>query len=304
MSHPFDLTDERAYQAWRARKLAQAPTAVADLIVEVGDPRRLSAAEHAAIQQRCDRANMAIYVGTTGTDPDKAIPLALGAQFGLYQLDHNPGADDDAVTALTVQTDAAHRDFIPYTNRPIAWHTDGYYNARNRQIQGLLLHCVRPAAQGGANALLDHEIAYLLVRDQHPDHIAALMHPHCLCIPAHHRDGVQQRPARSGPVFSVTAAGHLHMRYTDRARNIQWRDDPATTAAVACLKEVLRTPSPWHLEARLEAGWGLISNNVLHTRSGFNDGPKPRLLYRARYSDRIARMDRTPPGARVAELEC
>ncbi|MCP5430235.1 MAG: taurine catabolism dioxygenase TauD, partial [Chromatiaceae bacterium] len=40
-------------------------------------------------------------------------------------------------------------------------------------------------------------------------------------------------------------------------------------------------------------GWGLISNNVLHDRSGFEDDPDParkRLLYRARYYDRIRGM--------------
>ena len=37
--------------------------------------------------------------------------------------------------------------------------------------------------------------------------------------------------------------------------------------------------------ARLEAGQGLVSNNVLHTRTRFTDGEIPRLLYRARYYD-------------------
>jgi len=32
----------------------------------------------------------------------------------------------------------------------------------------------------------------------------------------------------------------------------------------------------------------VISNNVLHTRTGFADGATPRLLYWARYYDRIA----------------
>jgi hypothetical protein len=146
---------------------------------------------------------------------------------------------------------------------------------------------VQPAASGGSNALLDHEIAYILLRDRSPEAIRALMRPDCMGIPALRVDGVEQRPTRFGPVFSVRPDGRLHMRYTARGRNILWRDDPETAAAVTALKEVLTTPSPWHLEARLEAGWGLISNNVLHTRSAFTDGATPRLLYRARYYDRI-----------------
>jgi hypothetical protein len=285
---PFDLAASTAYQRWREQKLAQAPTRVEDLVVEIDDPRRLTGVEQEAILDRCRRANMAIYAGKTGTDPDKAIPTRLGAAFGLHRLDHNRGADDDAVSSLTVQTDARHRDYIPYSNRPIAWHTDGYYNAPERRIDALLLHCVHPAAEGGANDLLDHEIAYILVRDQSPDYLRALMHPQCMTIPASHVDGEQVRPDQPGPVFSVRPDGRLHMRYTNRARNIHWRDDALTLEAVAWLKDVLHRDTPWHLQGRLEAGWGLISNNVLHTRTGFTDGAAPRLLYRARYYDRIA----------------
>ena len=285
---PFDLAASTAYQRWREQKLAQAPTRVEDLVVEIDDPRRLTGVEQEAILDRCRRANMAIYAGKTGTDPDKAIPTRLGAAFGLHRLDHNRGADDDAVSSLTVQTDARHRDYIPYSNRPIAWHTDGYYNAPERRIDALLLHCVHPAAEGGANDLLDHEIAYILVRDQSPDYLRALMHPQCMTIPASHMDGEQVRPDQPGPVFSVRPDGRLHMRYTNRARNIHWRDDALTLEAVAWLKDVLHRDTPWHLQGRLEAGWGLISNNVLHTRTGFTDGAAPRLLYRARYYDRIA----------------
>ena len=284
---PFDLAADSAYQDWRQRKLAAAPTRLEELVVEINDPRQLSPAEHQAILDRCRRANMAIYVGKTSNNPDKAIPTLLGAAFGLYRLDHNRGADDDAITSLTVQSDARHRDYIPYCNRPIAWHTDGYYNAPEQRIDSLLLHCVQPADDGGANDLLDHEIAYILLRDQSSEYVGALMHPECMTIPASQVDGEQVRPDRTGPVFSSRAEGQLHMRYTNRARNIRWRDDPLTTEAVACLKALLEQPTDWHLQGRLEAGWGLISNNVLHTRSGFNDGAVPRLLYRTRYYDRI-----------------
>jgi len=289
---PFDLDNADGYARWRDARLAAAPTRLADLVVEVEDPRQLTQAQFDAILDRCGRANMAIYVGRTGEDPGKSIPVELGARFGLHRLDHNPGADEDAVTSLKVQTDARHRGYIPYTDRPIAWHTDGYYNTPERQIHGLLLHCVHPAAAGGANALLDHEIVYCLVRDRDPEFIRALMHPECMTIPANEGEaptgGTVTRAEQSGPVFSVRPDGRLHMRYTNRARNIRWRDDPLSAAAVDCLKTVLHTPGPWHLEGRLEPGWGLICNNVLHTRTGFADGPVPRLIYRARYYDRIA----------------
>ena len=285
---PFDLDNDSAYQAWREQKLAQHPNSLEELVVEIRDPRALTPAEHGAILERCRRANMAIYAGPTGDDPDTHIIRDLGRQFGLERLDHNPGADEDAISALSVQDDAYHRHYIPYTNRPIAWHTDGYYNTTERQVHGLLLHCVHPAAEGGENDLLDHEMLYITLRDRNPEYIRALMHPRAMVIPPNIVDGKETRAESPGPVFSVRPDGRLHMRYTDRSRSIAWRDDPVTTEAVAYLKEQLRTPGPWHFRGKLQAGQGLVSNNVLHTRTGFEDGETKRLLYRARYYDRIS----------------
>jgi hypothetical protein len=237
---------------------------------------------------RCRRANTAIYASRNGDEPDKEIPRLLGQQLGLTRLDTNMGADDDAISSLTVQDDALHRGYIPYSNRPIAWHTDGYYNAPECQIHGMVLHCVQPAEDGGDNGILDHEILYILIRDRNPDFIRALMHPRAMTIPANVVDGRELRPERSGPVFSVCKDGHLHVRYTDRNRSILWRDDRLTRDAVACLKDVLHQRTAWHFKARLETGWGLVSNNALHSRTKFEDGTYPRLLFRARYYDRIA----------------
>jgi hypothetical protein len=285
---PFNLDQRDAYERWRDHKLEASPTDLQELIVEVRDPRRLTESEHSAILDRCRRANMALYVSGVGDDPDKEIVRSLGDQFDLRRLDHNRGADEDAITALKVQADALHRGYIPYSNRPIAWHTDGYYNTPEHQIHGLLLHCVRPAAKGGENDLLDQEIAYILLRDRNAEYIRALMHPEAMTIPANLVDGKELRPEQTGPVFSIRPDGRLHMRYTDRARNIRWRETPLTREAVDELKTILRGDTRWHFRGRLESGWGLISNNVLHTRTGFEDGEHPRLLYRARYYDRIA----------------
>ena len=46
---------------------------------------------------------------------------------------------------------------------------------------------------------------------------------------------------------------------------------------------------PWVFRGRLEPGMGLVCNNVLHDRAAFSDSDtRKRLLYRARYFDRIA----------------
>jgi hypothetical protein len=289
-TNPFDLNNSSAYQAWREHKLTLVPRSLDDLIVEVRDPRKLSDAEQAAILERCRRANMAVYASQLGEREGTEIVLDCGRYFGLQRLDHNAGAEADAVTALTVRSDALHSRYIPYTNRPIHWHTDGYYNRLDLQNRALLLHCVRPAEQGGENALIDHELVYLLMRDADPGYIQALMQDDAMMIPRHIVDGIELRPDRTGPVFMVTVDGHLHMRYTMRKRNVVWNSDPTVTAAVTWLEDLLNGDSPYILRGTLQPGWGLVSNNVLHDRSGFDDADDParkRLLYRARYYDRI-----------------
>ncbi len=289
VNSPFQLDNEAGYMAWRDWKLEDYPTSIEQLIVEVRDPRNLTAAEFEALHARCRKTNMAIYAGATGSDPDKDIPRTLGAQFGLTQLDYNMGADDDGVTALKVVNGKWRSGYIPYTNRPIHWHTDGYYNLPQHQIHGLLLHCVSAAASGGENALLDHEIAYIHLRDTNPEYIQALMAPTVMTIPPNNEKGEQLRPARSGPVFSLQPGGVLHMRYTARTRSIEWSADPLTQAAISALSAFLGSASPYIYRATLQPGQGLVSNNVLHDRSGFDeDAEHTRQLYRLRYYQRIA----------------
>lgn len=298
MSHPFDLTQAGAYQRWRDAKLATQPRQAADLIVDVADPRGLSASEHEALLQRCDVANMAIYRSPVMTE-DKAIPMQLARQLGLHQLDGNWLADEEGISPIAVAAPVGDRPaFIPYTNRPIKWHTDGYYHPETRPIRGMVLHCVRPARQGGETALMNHEMAYIALREANPDWVHALMAPDAMTIPERLDDDGVARPEQAGPVFMVDApSGQLHMRYTARTRSIVWKDETATRDAVAFLTDFLASDSRHIFRLRLEAGMGLVCNNVLHDRAGFADDPdQPRLLYRARYLDRLAR----PPSGAVA----
>jgi hypothetical protein len=293
----FDLGNDRAYAAWREQKLENFPSSLDELLVEVKDPHSLSAEEIRAIQQACSRANMAIY--TPGSSDlingsGKSIVSDLGSHFGLTQLDSNLYADDDGISALQVSDEKRQFEYIPYSNRGISWHTDGYYNPPNRKIRAMVLHCVRPASRGGENTLMDHEIVYLLMRDENPLYIEALMQPDVMTIPANIENGVEIRPEQTGAVFSLDeATGRLHMRYTARTRSIEWKQDEMTLAAVKYLEELLASDSPYIFHHRLTAGQGVICNNVLHTRTAFEDeeGSPGRLIYRARYYDRVNDTD-------------
>jgi alpha-ketoglutarate-dependent taurine dioxygenase len=69
----------------------------------------------------------------------------------LFRLDGNWLADEDGISQIAVADSTAgdRTAFIPYTNRPIKWHTDGYYHPQSRQIRAMILHCVRAASSGG-----------------------------------------------------------------------------------------------------------------------------------------------------------
>lgn len=287
MQSPFDLENTSVYSRWRDGKLRDAITSAAELIVEIGDPKHLTEAEHGAIVDKCKRSNMAIYA--SNFEIDETALRTLGEQFGLNHLDANWLAGEDGISEIRVVAGGTRKHYIPYTDRPIKWHTDGYYNTPERTIRAMLLHCVRPAAIGGENRLMDHEMAYLMLRDQDPEYIRALSAADAMTIPERvdETDGV--RPAQSGPVFSVDSTGNLHMRYTARTRSIEWKQDGATQSAVKALEELLASDLPHVLNTTLNSGMGLICNNVLHDRASFSDElTTPRILYRARYLGRIA----------------
>lgn len=290
MQTPFDLLNTDAYLRWRDHKLANAITDTNELIVEINDPRTLSKAEHAAVLERCRRSNMVIYA-TSSLAVDEETVSQLGLQFGLASLDANWLAGEQGITRVTVCADDGQRQaYIPYTDRAIKWHTDGYYNPPERLIRGMVMHCVQSAGQGGGNRLLDHEIAYLMLRDENSDFIRALSAADAMTIPERTDEQGVARAAQTGPVFSVDpASGTLHMRYTARTRSIIWKQDAATLAAVAALEKLLASALSHIHSVTLEPGMGLLCNNVLHDRSAFSDEPdSPRLLFRARYHERIA----------------
>ena len=162
---PFDPDNDRALPCMARGEARAFSGRLAALIVEVGDPRALTVAERAAMLARCRDGQHGRLCERARAHADKEIPRRLGAQFGLASLDRNWLADDDGVSRVTVTGEAGRGEYIPYTNRPIRWHTDGYYNPPERRIRAMVLHCVAAAAEGGVNALLDHEIAYLLLRD-------------------------------------------------------------------------------------------------------------------------------------------
>jgi len=296
-ANPFDLSNNGAYRTWRSAKLAAYPASMSGQVVEIDDLANPSAAERAALSCMCRKSNMAIYASRfipANSERMRNDLQTFAKTLGLIRTEGHRSAANDGIVAIEIASDGPRKGYIPYTDRPLSWHTDGYYNAPKDRIGAFLLHCVRDATQGGENAFLDPEIAYIRMRDENPDFIAAFMHHEAMTIPANEEDNGKVRAESVGPVFWVSAqTGTLQMRYTARGRNIIWRNTPATQAAVKFLSNLLINGDPLIFRHKLVPGQGLICNNVLHMRTGFENAPEltensERLIYRVRYLDRIS----------------
>jgi len=177
---PFSLENEKAYLAWREEKLDNYSRFLQAQPVTISDLSNPTESERRKLADSCRKTNLVLYeTDATNTDSDavRAQLRSFAECMGLRIAERHRSAGEMGIVALQVSNAERQRGYIPYTRRPINWHTDGYYNGPDERIRAMVLHCVRPAEDGGVNQLLDPEIAYIRLRDRDPAHIKALMHP-------------------------------------------------------------------------------------------------------------------------------
>jgi len=285
---PFCISNDDVYLRFREKKLNNFDKRSQVLRVPVKNLNSLTHQEKQDIINNCQRFNMAFYSTEKAITKKHLTEFAL--QFGLSSLDANPLSDDDGISSIQVSDISDTKEFIPYTNKSIQWHTDGYYNDAGHMVRSVILHCEMQAESGGENEFFDHEILYILIRDKNPAYVKALMETDAMSIPPSvGADGTVIRPERIGPVFSISKEGDLHMRYTARTKSISWKRDAVLEEALSFMTSLLASDSEYKVKARLSPGEGIICNNVLHNRNSFIDGKKNRrLVFRARYFERIA----------------
>ena len=288
----FLLQNNSAYHQWREQKLCGYPNTADQLIVHINNPYQLTVEEKDRLLQICNKTNLVIYRISNNNFEDKKIVNAIAMQLGLQHMDNNLCADQDRISSIQVMDEGLSNAYIPYTNKPLNWHTDGYYNQNEKRIRSFLMHCVRPASSGGLNTYLDPELIYILLRDEDPKYIEALQDTSAMTIPPNFEGSEEIRSEKNGPVFLLDdETQSLYMRYTARSRNIIWKDNAATKRAQSVLLDILKK-NHYQFRYCLQKGEGVICNNVLHNRTMFIDNPKSkRLLYRARFYDRVSKPD-------------
>jgi len=282
---------DRSSRQWIKRKTDGYITTAGDLLVEIKDPLRLSSTEEQQLRQHLATNNFVFYQYRPDAHYSASGYQHICARLGLVNTVSNPVADANDISRIQVRDNSHDKEYIPYTDRALKWHTDGYYNTANNQVNAFVLHCIRNAQSGGSNSFLDHELAYLLLLQQNPRWVDALSSRDVMTIPANMSGATTIRTAYSGPVFDFSGKKpSIYMRFTERQHNIVWKDDDEVQDALSALRKILHQDNPWKIEILLEPGQGVISNNVLHRRDAFQDNhhaESKRCLDRIRFHDRV-----------------
>ena len=294
---PFDPDDDSAPTGNGARASSPAiPRTSPTSSVEVRDPRALTAAERAALVDRCRRANMAVYASPRHATPTRSCRALLGRQLGP-----RPARPQLARRRRRHQQRDGRRRGGARRIHPVHEPADPLAHRRLLQPAGAAhprrwcCTASRSAATGGENALLDHEIAYLLLRDADPGARARADAARRDDDPGARATTTASRGRReTGPVFSVDpderrAAHALHRAHAQHRVEATIR---RSRAAVAALERAAGDARRRIIHrVTLQPGMGIVCNNVLHDRSGFVDDPAraaaplPRALLRPRRAD-------------------
>jgi len=244
--------------------------------------------DKAVLMQLCDTVGQTGFALYSWSDTPIDVPIAvtrLLKSLSLRNPDQGVIREGDELSLLQDLSGTAKGKFPPYQSRHMNWHTDGYYNEPKNSVRCFTLHCVEPAAEGGALLLMDDTFLVLTLLRENPNLVAQLCHPQAMTLP-HNRDALgHNRPDRSVPMIQRNADGALSVRFTTRTQHIRWRCDKTQQAAERAV-EMIEAQSQWHTRLRLEKGQGVITRNVLHAREAFVDAPeKPkRQMLRGRFN--------------------
>ena len=264
---------------WAAKKDLDIPSNINDLKVSISDINYVSKAEISQIKQKLTKFNCCIYASGTDLDDNSKI-MRFAQSLGMRTFDsHN--IDDSAISTISANKDENNIRYIPYTNKGLNWHTDGYYDSK--PIFSWLLHCIEPALSGGENFLLDHELAireYILKYDD----IIYLTNNETFSIPT---DEVAKREITSNYVCDMNNEyKKLHMNFSMRKENIivNKNSESAMSKLIKIIKEDCKK---YHLTYKLSKSEGIVSNNILHGRNAFKDGRVMRKILRIRSHERL-----------------
>jgi hypothetical protein len=286
MKSPFILENQTEYISWRDNKLSLYPKDIESLSISF-DFENIDINKIAQLKKIVENYNFAIYDFSAQISDKKLQEFCV--QLNLMSSVSNLLADENGISSITDNSSLVQKklniEYIPYTNKPLNWHTDGYYHPLDSTVKSFLLHCNEPAQKGGENLLLDHEILYIFLRDHNPDFIDVLMQENIMEIPKNKNSGSSS--SSIGPVFYIDTENFLNMRFTSRQQNIIWKKDDMIKKIKDYISSFILDDDKYIFKLLLKKNQGYIANNILHKREGYLDGENKRLLKRLRFSERI-----------------
>ena len=263
---------------WAEEKEKNIPQNSDGILVNIHDINNVKTSEIDKIKEIIYKHNSCIYSSKIALKSNTNL-LKFVELVGMRTYDCNNIDSNEISTITPLQNSKIN--YIPYTDKPLNWHTDGYYDKKS--IFSWLLHCVNPATQGGENYLLDHELVlreYLLRNDD----INNLMAEDALTIP---ESKYTSRSEISTYIFSFkNKYKRLHMRFSMRKDNIG--TSAKASPAIIKLKEIIENDcAKYSLTYKLQKNEGIITNNILHGRKAFKDDKVKRKLLRIRSYERL-----------------
>ncbi|MEK9906461.1 MAG: TauD/TfdA family dioxygenase [Gammaproteobacteria bacterium] len=263
---------------WASQKENNIPKNINEISVEIKDINRTTKNEISKIRSTLDRFNSCLYRSNRDLESNSCL-LDFAKAVGMKTFDCNNIEANEISTISSIKNEKIQ--YIPYTNKALNWHTDGYYD--KKPLFSWLLHCINPADDGGENYLLDHELAmreYVLSHDD----IEVLMNKRAITIP---ESQGSNRSELSTYIFSFdNDYEKLHMRFSMRKENIKMSDN--TLTAMSKLTNVIENNcSKYSITYKLSKNEGILSNNILHGRNSFKDDKVQRKLLRIRSYERL-----------------
>ena len=286
MKSPFILENQAEYISWRDNKLSLYPKDIESLSISF-DFENIDINKITQLKKIVENYNFAIYDFSAQISDKKLQEFCV--QLNLMSSVSNLLADENGISSITDNSSLVQKklniEYIPYTNKPLNWHTDGYYHPLDSTVKSFLLHCNEPAQKGGENLLLDHEILYIFLRDHNPDFIDVLMQENIMEIPKNKNS--KNSSSSIGPVFYIDTENFLNMRFTSRQQNIIWKKDDMIKKIKDYISSFILDDDKYIFKLLLKKNQGYLANNILHKREGYLDGENKRLLKRLRFSERI-----------------
>ena len=271
-------TKTAEFLRWAEEKEKNIHHNVNEILVNIHDINNVKTSEIAKIRETINKFNSCIYSSKMALKSNTNL-LRFAESVGMRTYDRNNIESNEISTITPLENNKIN--YIPYTDKSLNWHTDGYYDKKS--IFSWLLHCVHPATHGGENYLLDHELALREYVLRHDD-INNLMSEDALTIP---ESKDTSRSEISTYIFSIkNQYKKLHMRFSMRKDNIG--TSPKAGDAVTKLQQTIENDcAKYSLTYKLQKNEGIITNNILHGRKAFKDDKVKRKLLRVRSYERL-----------------